>query len=79
MPRPPLSCSDSYGMPSGHATLAGILICSSILMYKQKLSTDLLSTIVICLYAINMAYSRIYLNYELIILNKELNLNGSIA
>mmetsp|Transcript_1559 Transcript_1559/g.1525 ORF Transcript_1559/g.1525 Transcript_1559/m.1525 type:complete len:144 (-) Transcript_1559:321-752(-) len=63
-PRPELSCTDKYGMPSGHSTAAGIIFITVMIFYRQKI---LASVKIPLLYGIMMpmqAYSRIYLHYH---------------
>ena len=63
-PRPPLACITSYGMPSGHATLSGVFIAWAVMAYSHSLLKDINSAILLWLFALNNAYSRIYLNYH---------------
>ena len=63
-PRPPLSCIDSYGMPSTHATLSGVYIIWVIYCYAKGLDVSVEWTIFLSIFAVNNAYSRIYLNYH---------------
>ena len=63
-PRPELACIDSYGMPSGHATLSGVYFVWAIYCYVTKIGNSLNNTLAMCIFTINNGYSRIYLHYH---------------
>lgn len=63
-PRPILSCIHTYGMPSGHATAAGVIFAASLILYAKGQIRHLGITIFMCLLVVNEAFSRIYLHYH---------------
>lgn len=63
-PRPPLACSTSYGMPSGHSVMSGVYLVWAIYCFAFRFNKCFHFTVALCIFAINNAYSRIYLHYH---------------
>ena len=65
-PRPPLAWIDTYGMPSGHATSAGVIFVTIIILHSIGRIRSQWFAVFYSLFMINQAYSRIYLHYHTI-------------
>mmetsp|Transcript_13517 Transcript_13517/g.15161 ORF Transcript_13517/g.15161 Transcript_13517/m.15161 type:complete len:170 (+) Transcript_13517:125-634(+) len=63
-PRPSLACVTSFGMPSGHATSAGVVFVTIFTLHTIGRVKSIKFTIFYCLLMILQAYSRIYLHYH---------------
>ena len=62
--RPEGSCSNSYGMPSGHSCFSGIFITWALFTYYKKHWTSRVLTWLLVLFGMNNMYGRLYLHYH---------------